>query len=157
MGSAGKARKQGAGAKKDAATGLIAASQTAKVRRLPATVVETRETWVSAGPQAGPTLVRDRRRELRLPIEGPEASRRISGTYSDDGTRFGVTSFELLDQSRSGLGVRTKTQIDPGMRVMICPPGSKIPWMRTKAVRCTPEADGIYFRVGLLVGNKGGA
>lgn len=157
MGSAGKARKQAAGVKKEAETDLMTASPTAKVRRLPATVVETREKSVSADPQTGPTLVSDRRCELRLPIEGPEASRRISGTYSDDGTRFGVTSFELVDQSRSGLGVRTKTQIDPGMRVMICPPGSKIPWMRTKAVRCTPEADGVHFRVGLLVGNRRGA
>ena len=127
-------------------------------RKLGATIVPPRESTEHAEVLGiGPTLVIDRRREVRQNIEGAEGARRVSATYSDGGNRFGVTNLELVDQSRSGLGVRTKTLIEPGMRVMICPPGSKIAWLSAKAVRCTPDADGTHFRVGLLLGSRRGA
>jgi hypothetical protein len=98
----------------------------------------------------------DRRREERHVIEENRRAS-VSATYSDGSTRFGITHFDILDESRSGLGVRSTTLIEPGMRVVICPPGSRIPWLAARAVRCAPEAEGRSFRVGLaLTGPAGG-
>lgn len=98
----------------------------------------------------------DRRREERHVIEENRRAS-VSATYSDGSTRFGITHFDILDESRSGLGVRSTTLIEPGMNVVICPPGSRIPWLAARAVRCAPEPEGRSFRVGLaLTGPAGG-
>lgn len=84
----------------------------------------------------------ERRREDREPSVGI-----VSATYSGPG-RFGITHLEIVDRSAGGLGARTRTQIEPGMTVTICPEGSTIPWLSGRATRCTPEGDG--YRIGLV-------
>ncbi|MCC6321268.1 MAG: hypothetical protein IT438_07520 [Phycisphaerales bacterium] len=83
----------------------------------------------------------ERRREDREAAEGS-----LAASYSGDG-RVGITRLELVDRSPSGLGVRTRVRIEPGMIVTICPKGSTIPWMAGCAVRC--ERDGEAWRVGI--------
>lgn len=83
----------------------------------------------------------ERRREDRESAEGS-----LAASYAGDG-RVGITRLELIDRSPSGLGVRTRVRIEPGMIVTICPKGSTIPWMAGCAVRCEP--DGEAWRVGI--------
>jgi hypothetical protein len=96
----------------------------------------------------------ERRRENRELVRASRGDSAMSATYSDGGTRFGITTVEIVDQSRSGLGVRSTTLIEPGMIVTICPPGSRIPWLSARAVRCQPESDGEHYRVGLSLGAR---
>lgn len=91
----------------------------------------------------------ERRREERLPVQADEPTTRLVATYSDHGSRFGIAHLEVVDRSAAGLGVRTTTHIEPGMTVMLCPPGSRVPWAGAVAVRCNPDTDGEHFRVGL--------
>lgn len=83
----------------------------------------------------------ERRREDREPASGT-----VAATYQGFG-RHGITHLEMLDRSSSGIGARTRTAIEPGMIVTICPEGSNVPWLSARATRCTPEGDG--YRVGL--------
>lgn len=79
----------------------------------------------------------DRRRETRHEAEGS-----FRASYTCDG-RFGITHLDLIDRSPSGLGVASRTKIDRGATVMICPEGSTIPWLSARVVRCD-EVDGEY-------------
>lgn len=79
----------------------------------------------------------DRRRETRHEAEGS-----VRASYTCDG-RFGITHLDLIDRSPSGLGVTSRTKIDRGATVMICPEGSTIPWLSARVVRCE-ELDGEY-------------
>lgn len=83
----------------------------------------------------------ERRREAR---EGADGT--LAASYAGLG-RVGITQLELIDRSESGLGVRTRVEMEPGMIVTICPKGSRIPWVSGRAVRC--ERDGDSWRVGL--------
>lgn len=72
---------------------------------------------------------------------------RLPAAYTDGAGRCGITHLEVLDRSPSGMGVLTRTGIEPGMVVTISPDGRSAPWLKTIAVRCV-ERDG-RFRVGL--------
>lgn len=100
----------------------------------------------------------ERRREHRELVEPQRDGSRpvLSGTYTDGESRFGILHMEVVDQSRCGLGVRSRTRVEPGMRVTICPMGSSIPWLNAVAVRCEDEAvaegdagGGVMHRIGL--------
>lgn len=102
-------------------------------------------------PPANP-LRFERRREARETVEPKRDGSlpTLTGTYSDGQDRFGILHMELLDQSRCGLGVRSRTRVEPGMRVTICPAGSSVPWLTAVAVRCEPEpGDDSRHRIGL--------
>lgn len=102
---------------------------------------------------AGP-LRFERRREVREDVEPDRDGKRpmMSATYTDGDSRFGILHMEVVDQSRSGLGVRSRTAVKPGMRITICPPGSSVPWLSAVAARCAelPDEDGCY-RIGLAL------
>lgn len=83
----------------------------------------------------------ERRAEARQPAKGL-----LAASYSGNG-RVGITQIEIVDRSVSGLGVRSRVQIEPGMAIAICPEGASIPWLSGRAVRCVPEKDG--WRVGI--------
>src|SRR2546428_255000 len=84
----------------------------------------------------------ERRREDRHDAEGV-----VLATYSDGAGRFGVTHLELIDRSSGGMRARTLVPIEPGSIVNICPEGSTIPWLGSRAVRC--EASGEGFVIGM--------
>lgn len=101
-------------------------------------------------PGRTPTVLRiDRRREVRS-----EAAARLPATYSD-GERHGITHLEVVDQSASGLGALTRSPIEPGMVVTICPEGSAVPWVTGRAVRCAREGE--MWRVGLVFDRRAAA
>ncbi|MBX3387539.1 MAG: hypothetical protein KF768_13305 [Phycisphaeraceae bacterium] len=104
--------------------------------------------------EASRTLRFERRREEREAVEADKDGRlpRLTATYSNGQDRFGILHMELVDQSRSGLGVRSKTAVEPGMRVTICPAGSTVPWLSAVAVRCEAEGgEGGGHRIGLAL------
>jgi hypothetical protein len=76
-----------------------------------------------------------------------EADGTLCASYSNGSNRFGITYLELVDRSPHGLGAISRTRIEPGETVTICPEGSTIPWVSATAVRCV-ERDGEYL-VGL--------
>ncbi|MFN7021562.1 MAG: PilZ domain-containing protein [Phycisphaerales bacterium] len=96
-------------------------------------------------PEAGPMRF-ERRREEREAADGS-----LAASYSGEG-RVGITRLEVVDRSASGMGVRSRVKIDPGMIVTVCPDGSKIPWLAGRAVRCETEGDG--YRVGILFDSR---
>src|SRR6185436_19487029 len=79
----------------------------------------------------------ERRRETRHEAKGS-----LHASYTCGG-RFGITHLDLLDRSPSGMGATSRTMIECGATVMICPEGSTIPWLRAQVVRCE-EVDGEY-------------
>lgn len=103
----------------------------------------SRKLSAPSGPR---TLRIERRREDREPAAGA-----VPATYSGNG-RYGITHLELVDRSPAGIGARTRTRIEPGMIVTICPEGSRVPWLLARATRCTPEGEG--FRVGLAFDHR---
>jgi len=84
----------------------------------------------------------ERRRERREAAWGV-----LCASYTNGVDKMGITHLELLDRSSGGLGARTRTRIEPGANVTICPEGSTVPWLAARAVRCEALRDG--FRVGL--------
>jgi hypothetical protein len=96
---------------------------------------------VSRAASRTSTLRIERRGEMREAATGA-----LSATYSGEG-RHGITHLELVDRSPSGLGAVTRTHIEPGMIVTICPEGSRIPWLSARVARCTAEGD--MYRLGL--------
>ena len=84
----------------------------------------------------------ERRREAREAATGT-----VAATYSNGADRFGLTHLELVDCSRRGLGAISRTRIEPGMIVTMCPEGSSVPWRAARAVRC--ERIGEEFLIGL--------
>lgn len=108
-------------------------------------------------PSVSTQVLRLERRRIarqRVEINAAMPPTLLSAIYSDHATRFGIAALEVVDHSRAGLGVRTRTKLDPGMRIMICPPGSKIPWLTATAVRCEPDEQAGNFRVGLSVSTR---
>ena len=95
------------------------------------------------------TLRIERRTQVRESAFGT-----LAATYSGEG-RHGITHLQLVDRSASGLGAITRTQIDPGMIVTICPEGSTIPWLSGRVTRCTP--DGESYRIGLVFDRRSAA
>lgn len=71
----------------------------------------------------------------------------ISATYTNGKDRYGLTHLQVIDRSEGGLGVLTRSPLEPGMRVTICPEGSRTPWLGALCVRCEPAGE--LFRVGL--------
>lgn len=96
-----------------------------------------------------PSLRIERRAEVRESAFGT-----LAATYSGEG-RHGITHLELIDRSSSGIGAMTRTRIDPGMIVTICPEGSTIPWLSGRVTRCTPEDEG--FRIGMVFTRRAAA
>lgn len=84
----------------------------------------------------------ERRRELREDADGL-----LCASYSGPG-RAGITHLKIVDRSAGGLGAYSKTALEPGMVVTVCPEGSTLAWMKAAAVRCEPAGDEGY-RVGL--------
>lgn len=84
----------------------------------------------------------ERRCAEREPAKGT-----LAATYSDGGGRFGLTHLTLIDRSLTGLGAVTRTQVEPGMSVMLCTEGSRIPWLPATVARC--ERQGDEYRIGL--------
>lgn len=74
----------------------------------------------------------------------------VVASYSDGAGRSGITHLEMVDRSRGGLGARSRVKIEPGMRVVICPEGSTVPWVGALAARCEREEGG-WWRVGLVM------
>ncbi len=97
---------------------------------------------VSAKVSDRGTLKLERRASEREP-----AARTMAATYTNGRDRFGLTHLELLDRSETGLGALTRSALEPGMHVTICPEGSSIPWAGAVCVRCEPAGD--LYRVGL--------
>jgi hypothetical protein len=79
----------------------------------------------------------ERRRETRHDAKGS-----LHASYSSNG-RFGITHLDLVDRSPSGMGATSRTQIERGATIMICPEGSTIPWLSARVVRCEAR-DGEY-------------
>ena len=84
----------------------------------------------------------ERRREARETSGGT-----LCASYTNHDDRVGITYLDVLDRSSSGLRVRSRTQLDPGMSVHICPDGATVPWLHASAVRCEPDGPG--FIIGL--------
>lgn len=84
----------------------------------------------------------ERRREPRAKADG-----RLPASYTNGTNRCGITYLDVLDRSPSGMGVLTRSPIEPGMTVTISPDGKSAPWMRAVAVRCTRAGE--MFRVGV--------
>lgn len=80
--------------------------------------------------------------------EREAASGKLVATFSNNRDRFGITHLDLIDRSEFGVGVRSRTPIDPGMIVTLCPEGSAIPWQMTEAARCV-QTGRHSFRIGL--------
>lgn len=106
----------------------------------------------------GPSAVRVRpvsvkvseRGTLKLERRGSErepAARTMAATYTNGRDRFGLTHLELFDRSESGVGAMTRSPLEPGMHVTICPEGSNIPWAGAVCIRCEPAGE--MYRVGL--------
>jgi len=74
----------------------------------------------------------------------------ISATYTNGKDRYGLTHLQVVDRSDGGIGALTRSAIEPGMRVTICPEGSRTPWLGALCVRCEPAGgkDDLY-RIGL--------
>jgi len=98
------------------------------------------------GSDRRPTLLDPFRMERRTDRREP-AWGTLSASYANGAEHLGITHLELVDRSRTGLGARTRTRIQPGATVTICPEGSSVPWLAARAVRCEQLADG--YRVGL--------
>ena len=84
----------------------------------------------------------ERRRETRAQADG-----RLPASYTNGADRCGITYLDVLDRSPSGMGVLTRTPIEPGMIVTISPDGKSAPWQRAVAVRCVRVGE--MFRVGV--------
>jgi hypothetical protein len=84
----------------------------------------------------------ERRREGREAADGL-----VCASYEAPG-RCGITHLRLVDRSASGLGATTRTELEPGTVVTICPEGATTPYVRAVAVRCEPAGE-CGYRVGL--------
>jgi hypothetical protein len=100
---------------------------------------------VTQRPNGQRTLKLERRASEREPSTGS-----ISATYTNGRDRYGLTHLQVVDRSEGGIGVLTRSELEPGMRITICPEGSRIPWLSALCVRCEPAGgkDDLY-RVGL--------
>ena len=104
----------------------------------------TETTRPNRARHAGDNPLRlERRREEREPATG-----RLAASYSN-GRRCGITQLEIVDRSPSGMGALSRSEIEEGMTVTICPEGSTIPWMSGRAARSVKQRDGMW-RVGLV-------
>lgn len=83
----------------------------------------------------------------RRASEREAATGSISATYTNGKDRYGLTHLQVVDRSEGGIGALTRSAIEPGMRVTMCPNGSRIPWLGALCVRCEPVGE--LFRVGL--------
>lgn len=97
---------------------------------------------VSAKVSDRGTLKLERRGSEREP-----AARSMAATYTNGRDRFGLTHLDLFDRSETGLGAMTRSALEPGMHVTICPEGSSIPWAGAVCIRCDPAGE--MYRVGL--------
>ena len=97
---------------------------------------------VSKKPNGRDTLKLERRAAEREPSTGS-----LSATYTNGRDRYGLTHLQVVDRSEGGIGALTRSALEPGMRITICPSGSTIPWLGALCVRCEPVGE--LFRVGL--------
>ena len=102
---------------------------------------------VAVKPNGGDTLKLERRCAEREPGTGT-----MSATYTNGRDRYGLTHLEIVDRSERGLGALTRSALEPGMTVTLCPDGSGVPWMAALCVRCEPAGD--LFRVGLAYSSR---
>ena len=66
---------------------------------------------------------------------------------TDHTNRFGVVRLQLTDYSPTGFGGLVYGQVEEGMKLMVCPPGTPTPGRGGRIVRCRHE-NGAY-RVGV--------
>ena len=100
---------------------------------------------VAKKPNGRGTLKLERRACEREPVTGS-----LSATYTNGTDRYGLTHLQLIDRSERGLGAYTRSAIEPGMQVTICPDGSRTPWMGAVCVRCEPaKGQPEVYRIGL--------
>jgi len=90
---------------------------------------------------------------LSVPLERRRAPRRPAGgeAMAIFSTGVGVgalTSVTLLDSSRTGIAVRSRTEVAPGACVSLVPREATWPRQIGIVVRCEPDGDG-GFRLGL--------
>jgi hypothetical protein len=78
--------------------------------------------------------------ERRIAPRRPAESA-VTAYFTAERHRFGIARLELIDTSPSGLGGRTRTHLETGARVMVCPPGVPAGWKSGLVVRST-ERDG---------------
>lgn len=97
---------------------------------------------VAKKPNGRDTLKLERRASEREPATGA-----ISATYTNGTDRYGLTHLQVVDRSDGGIGALTRSALEPGMRITICPEGSRTPWLGAVCVRCEPAGE--LFRVGL--------
>ncbi len=97
---------------------------------------------VAKKPNGRSTLKLERRGSEREASTGS-----ISATYTNGRDRYGLTHLQVVDRSEGGIGALTRSAIEPGMRVTMCPDGSRIPWLGALCVRCEPAGE--LFRIGL--------
>ncbi len=102
---------------------------------------------VAVRPSGRDTLKLERRGGEREPGTGT-----MSATYTNGRDRYGLTHLEIVDRSDRGLGALTRSALEPGMTVTLCPEGSGVPWMAALCVRCEPAGD--LFRVGLAYSSR---
>ena len=97
---------------------------------------------VAKKPNGRDTLKLERRGNEREAAQGT-----LTATYTNGADRYGLTYLDVVDRSEGGIGALTRSPIEPGMHVTICPKGSGVPWLGTLCVRCEPAGD--IYRVGL--------
>lgn len=92
---------------------------------------------IAKKPNGGDTLKLERRASEREPSTGS-----ISATYTNGKDRYGLTHLQVIDRSDGGIGALTRSALEPGMRITICPEGSRTPWLGAVCVRCEPARVG---------------
>ena len=86
----------------------------------------------------------DRRRAPRRAAPGW-----LPATFND-GERFGVTSVEVLDAGPAGLGLRSRSRLEPGTTIALHHPGARFPAVTATVVRCTPDDDAFILGLSTL-------
>ncbi len=96
------------------------------------------------------TLKLERRASDREASDGT-----LTATYTNGRDRYGLTQLQVVDRSEGGIGAITRSALEPGMQVTVCPNGSGVPWLGTVCVRCEPaDAEGGQYRVGLAFNRR---
>jgi hypothetical protein len=100
---------------------------------------------VGKKPNGRDTLKLERRSSEREAAAGT-----MTATYTNGTDRYGLTHLDIVDRSEGGIGALTRSPIEPGMLVTLCPKGSGVPWLGTMCVRCEPaKNERELFHIGL--------
>jgi hypothetical protein len=119
------------------------------MRLSPKTTSESKSR-INVRPVAKRTSPRGALKLERRSSEREASTGSISATYTNGKDRYGLTHLQVVDRSDGGIGALTRSAIEPGMRVTMCPEGSRTPWMGALCVRCEPAGNnGELFRIGL--------